>query len=74
MKYVYFVSFAYNTHTFNSYAFFNMEVSMDAPITSIEDIRAIETEVDKDEPKRDKLHPHVINYTLLRTEEDSSNK
>ena len=73
MKYVYFVSFAYNTHTFNSFAFFNAETTLDEPITSINDIKMIEDEYDKGKRKSDKIYPRVINYILLRTE-DASNE
>lgn len=74
MKYIYFVSFAYNTHSFSSYAFFNAEASLDKPITSIDDIKMIEDAYDKGKRKSDKLYPRVVNYTLLRTEDDSTNE
>jgi len=73
MKYVYFVSFAYNTHSFNSFAFFNAEVSIDKPITSIDDIKLIQDEYDKGKRKSEKIYPRVVNYILLRTE-DASNE
>jgi len=71
-KYVYFVSFAYITLPFNSFAFFNVEVSMDKPITSIDDIKLIEDEYDKGKRRADKRYPRVVNYILLRTEENSN--
>ena len=64
MKYHYFVSYSYLSGPSGNryYGFANMEVTLDSLITSIEQIRKIESSL--------RPNSYLISFQLLRTEDE----
>jgi len=69
VKYIYFVSFAVYLGTGTETYFYREEIPLPEPVTSIEQLKIIERNINLELYNNDSVIITTIFYTLLRTEE-----